>query len=341
MVESRQKTMQDVADLAQVSTATVSRVINRSGHVSPATEARVQAALKHLGYIPNAWAQAMATDGPLLIGLIVPNMLDPFFSAIYAGMNSVIRKTGIGVWVMDSANDSNQEQMAIHMLQRYRAKGIVIAPTQTHMDFAQIEVFSTPICVVDRRPDHNHWDLVVIDNLNGARRATQLLIDAGHTQIAIITGPQTTTPGVERYYGFMEAMTQAQLPVVPDYVKFGDFHQNSGYHLGKDLLTLPCPPTAIFSCNNLMTMGLLQAIHATQGAELGQTVAVIGFDDIPISTLITPSLTVVSQPVEEMGKQAAKLLLSRIATPTKKQETIVLPPELIVRGSETLVGPVL
>jgi DNA-binding LacI/PurR family transcriptional regulator len=338
MPPTRHQTIKDVAERAQVSTATVSRVINRTGKVHAKTAARVTRALEELGYVPNAWARAMATDGSDLMGLIVPDILNPFFAAIYSGLNETAKHRGLAVWMVDSGDNPEKERQALHMLGRYRAQGIIITPAHPAANLAAIERIGTPVCLVDRRLAKNLWDLVLIDNVNGARQAAQLFVAAGHQRIAIIAGPQDSTPGVERLQGFVDALAAEGLDMPPEYIKFGDFRQESGFSLARELLALDAPPTAIFSCNNLMTMGLLQAIHSYPGAVLGETVAVIGFDDIPISTLTDPPLTVVSRPMKEMGVQAAKLITARMEAPEKPQETVVLGPQLVIRGSEKIAG---
>lgn len=333
----KHKTIKDVADMAEVSTATVSRVINGVGHVHPKTAARVQRALDQLGYVPNGWAQAMAaTDGISLLGLVVPDIQNPFFAAIYAGVSEAVAKYGLTTWMGDSTDDSQQELKELYLLQRYRPRGIVLTPAHPTQNVAIIQKIPVPVCLVDRRLDVDDWDLVLIDNKHGASQATKTLLDAGHHDIAIIAGPQNTTPGKERLDGFLEVMDHAGIPVPPEYCGLGDFREESGYRLGRQLLSLERPPTAIFSCNNLMTTGLLQAIQATPDAVLGDTVSVIGFDDIPISTFTTPPLTVVSRPMKEMGVQAGQLIWDRMNDPSRRKTTIMLMPHLVIRGSETL-----
>ncbi len=338
MPPNRPRTIKDVAAWAQVSTATVSRVINHAGNVRPHTADRVANALEALGYVPNAWARAMATDGSDLVGLIVPNILNPFFAAIYSGLNETAKSRGLAVWMVDSGDNSEQERQMLHMLGGYRARGIAITPAHPEANLRAIERIGVPICLVDRRLAKNLWDMVLIDNVTGSRQVAQIFVAAGHQRIAIIAGPQNSTPGLERLSGFRDALEKEGLSMPPEYIKIGDFRLNSGYALGQELLALDRPPTAIFSCNNLMTMGLLQAIHAHPAHSLGKTVAVVGFDDIPISTLTDPPLTVVSRPMREMGVQAARLIMARMESPAKPLETVVLGPQLIIRGSEKNPG---
>lgn len=333
----RHKTIKDVADLAGVSTATVSRVINGVGHVHPKTEARVRQVLDQLGYVPNGWAQAMAATGGIsLLGLVVPDIQNPFFAAIYAGVSEAVAANGLTTWMGDSTDDAQQELKELYLLQRYRPRGIVLTPAHPTQNLKVIQRIPVPVCLVDRRLAVDEWDLVLIDNKQGARQATKTLIEAGHHHIAIIAGPPNTTPGQERLEGFLEVMAHEGLLVPPEYCVTGDFREGSGYRLGRQLLSLDRPPTAIFSCNNLMTAGLLQAIQTAPDAVLGETISVIGFDDIPISTFTTPPLTVVSRPTKEMGIQAGQLIWDRINDPTRRKTTVMLMPHLVIRGSETL-----
>ncbi len=339
MSGQKHKTIRDVASLARVSTATVSRVLNGTGTVRPRTAERVQQALTQLGYVPNGWAQAMAVgNGINLMGMVVPDIQNPFFAAIYAGVSEEVRSHGMIIWMANSGDDPAQERTELYSLQRYRPHGIVLTPTHLTENLAVIEKIPTPVCLVDRRLAVDQWDLVLIDNKHGARQAAKTLIEAGHRDVAILAGPQDTTPGRERFEGFREVLQEEGLALPPAYVGLGDFRESSGYRIGRELLSLDHPPTAIFSCNNLMTMGLLQAIQATPGASLGESVSVIGFDDIPISTFTTPPLTVVSRPMKEMGIQAGRLILDRMDHPTRAKETIILMPHLVIRGSERLAA---
>jgi LacI family transcriptional regulator len=336
MPKSHQWTMKDVAELAGVSIATVSRVLNHPDQVNRKTIERVKTALDSVSYSPNGWAQATARTGPPLVGLVLPDILNPFFAAVYVGMNEVLRAKGITLWMADSQNRVDYEREALETLQRYRAQGIVLIPTHSSANLDTVHKMDAAVCVVDRKLQDNAWDLVVIDNLLGGREATQLLIDAGHERIAIITGPEGSTSAHDRYRGYLTAMEQNGLTVPQDYVKVGDFKQFSGFTLGQALLQLPNRPTAIFSCNNLMTMGLLEAIRASNGLGLGSEVAVVGFDEIPIATLVQPPLTVIASPVKELGVQAVRLILERLENPSKGRETVLLPPQLLIRGSERL-----
>lgn len=329
--------MRDVAELAQVSTATVSRVINHPDKVNANTVRRVQEALRLLSYSPNVWAQATASTNPLLIGLVLPDITNPFFSAIYVGLNEMLRSHGIALWMIDSQNNTMYEREALTMFQRFRAQGVVLIPAHSSANLPVLRTMNTALCLVDRKLTHSIWDMVMIDNFNGARQATQLLIDSGHHRIAIITGPKESTSAAERYKGFVDTLKQNKVPLLTEYIQHGDFRQYSGFALGKKLLNLPVPPTAIFSCNNLMTMGLLEAIHDTEGSVLGESVAIVGFDEIPVSTLMRPGLSVVSSPTKALGTEAARLILARMENPDKGQETVLVSPQLIIRGSEKLV----
>ncbi|HBQ94833.1 MAG TPA: LacI family transcriptional regulator, partial [Sulfobacillus sp.] len=147
MPPNRPRTIKDVAAWAQVSTATVSRVINHAGNVRPHTADRVANALEALGYVPNAWARAMATDGSDLVGLIVPDILNPFFAAIYSGLNETAKSRGLAVWMVDSGDNSEQERQMLHMLGGYRARGIAITPAHPEANLRAIERIGVPICL--------------------------------------------------------------------------------------------------------------------------------------------------------------------------------------------------
>jgi LacI family transcriptional regulator len=190
-----------------------------------------------------------------------------------------------------------------------------------------------PIAFIDRHIEGFRYDSVIIDNEAGTSQATRHLLELGHTKIAIIHGPTTTTPGVGRLRGYQTAMKAAGVPVSPEYVLEGDFRTESGYELAKRLISLPDPPTAIIGGNNLMTMGVFRCLR-DMNVPVPDRVSLIGFDDFPLAAYLSPPLTVVDRPMSDMGRLAADLLLSRI----EKRETgpvqrVVLPTALKVRGS--------
>ncbi len=328
-------TIKDVADRAGVSTATVSRVLNQSGPVMPRTRARVLKAIEELNYVPDALARGTATQRSHTIGMIVPDIRNPFFAEMYLGASEAAARHNYIVWLVDSNENSTTEYEMFLKLRHFRVDGVLVTPVNTSVNIQEWISSPIPLCFVDREAQPERWDFVGIDNFQGAFNATRLLLQEGHTRIGIIAGPQTSTSGRERLEGFRAALNQANLRIPPEWTQIGDFHEKSGYELGLWLLSLKTPgPTALLSCNNLMTLGLLQAIRDTTNVHLSKTIAIIGFDDLPLATVVNPPLTVVVRPMRELGENAAELLIKRIERPERPVSRMILGANLIIRGSE-------
>lgn len=329
-------TIRDVAKLAGVSVATVSRVINKVGGVRPKTEQRIQAAMKDLQYIPNVLARSVASQKTKLIGMIVPDIENPFFPAVYNGADKVVREFKYTTLLGGSNDTYEREEEILQMMLEHQASGILLTPVNSRAKWIEKAGGRVPICLIDRDIPELDCDRVLINNRLGTYEAARLFIEKGHRKLAIITGPLESTPGKDRFEGYKNCLQEFGIEVNPDYIQVGDFREGSGYRLGKRLLELPEPPTAILSCNNLMTIGLLEMIH-TSSIQIGRDVGIIGFDDIPIATLMHPNLTVVSRPMREMGECAANMIIQRIENPDQPKKTVIMSPHLIIRGSESII----
>lgn len=335
MVVILASTIRDVAKLAGVSVATVSRVINKLGGVRPGTEERIENAMEELQYIPNVLARSVASQKTRLIGMIVPDVENPFFAAVYSGADKVVREYAYTTLLGGSNDTYEREEELLQTMLEHQASGILLTPAYTRTKWIERIGNRVPICLIDRDVEGIDCDRVLIDNRRGTYEATKLFVQKGHRQLSIITGPLESTPGRQRFEGFKQCLNDFGIELNQDYIQIGDFREGSGYQLGKQLLDLPNPPTAIISCNNLMTIGLLEMIH-TSSFQIGVDLGVIGFDDLPIATLMHPNLTVVSRPMREMGECAANMLMQRIQNPTQSKRTVIMSPHLIVRGSESI-----
>ena len=322
-----------MAKSAGVSVATVSRVVNRLGGVKVDTQNRILRAMQELHYVPNVLARSVASQKTQLVSMIIPDIRNPFFAAVYTGASQVSRSFSYTTLLGDSGDAADLEEQLLQTSLEHRASGIILTPVHEVPVWSERIHLDLPVCLVDRDLRGFDCDKVLIDNESGARDATGLLLVNGHTRIGIITGPLDSTPGKQRYDGYAKQLQESGIQIDSALVKIGDFREGSGYRLGTELIQMENPPTAILSCNNLMTMGMLEAVNAS-GRQMGVDVATVGFDDIPIATLMNPKLTVVSRPMQEMGEWAAKLLLERIQNPDTPVRQIVMRPHLIVRGSE-------
>lgn len=329
--------MVDVARLADVSVATVSAVVNAKPGVSGALTRRVRDAMAALDYHPDHVARSLKVGRTHVIGMVIPDITNPFFLEVVQGLETEALNQGYSVILCNSGGDPQRERSQLSMLFSRRVDGVVLACTDSSSAYDRLIRRRFPLVFIDRVPAGLARASVVSDNVAGAYDATRHLIDLGHRRIAIIAGDLRLSSGVDRVEGFRKAMQEAHVPVREDYFRQGDFQTASGYRCGLELLRLKEPPTAIFACNNKMTLGLVRAIGELR-VPCPQDVSVLGFDDFEWASNFSPKLTAVAQPTHEIGSQAMKMLLGRLAGPETETETssdslVVLKTELRVRES--------
>jgi LacI family transcriptional regulator/LacI family repressor for deo operon, udp, cdd, tsx, nupC, and nupG len=325
----------DVARRAKVNISTVSRTINQTGKIGAETQARVLKAMRELGYKPNRVARRLRTrdSSSNLLGLIIPNIQNIFFADLARGVEDVAYKSSYAVLLCNYDEDEAKERFYLDVMQSESVDGIILPPIHEN-DPAVLQVVrnGTPVVCVDRSLASGNLDKVEVDNHVGALRAVEHIIAQGHRRIGLIGGPADSSTGRERLRGYKDAHSQAGLPIKSELIRFGDFKQESGRLLAHELLALSDPPTAIFACNGLMTAGALEAIAAL-GLKIPKQVGIVGFDELPLSGVFNPPLTVVRQPAYEVGKYAAELLLKRIEDAKRPATSLKLMPELIIRKS--------
>jgi LacI family transcriptional regulator len=326
--------IQDVAKLANVSIATVSRVINNQGGVHRATKEKIQKAIDELGYIRNAAARTIKRKETNTIGVIVPDIKNPFFPLVMAGIEQRAREKHYFT-ILSSTNESPiiEEKIVKNFIER-GVDGVIITTANENGDHLKLlHDQKIPIVAVDRNIKRFEVDTVLVDNVKGSYQAVQHLILQGHEKIAIICGPQNTTPGHERFLGYKKALENYNIPFDERFVIQGDFGEQSGYQVTHELYSLEDKPTAIFSSNNLMSIGCMKALNDLNWV-LGTEVSFIGFDDIDIATFLKPKLSVVARPMNAIGEIAFQLLYERICFKESLQKReYLLSPELKIRGS--------
>ena len=327
--------LQEVAQRAKVSIATVSRVLNKSDKVVPETRAIVEQALRELGYRPSRVARRLRMkDGRAhLVGLIIPDIQNPFYAAIARGVEDAAYAAEYALLLCNSDENPEKERFYLDVMLSESVDGIVLPPFDD-TDAAVIEMAATgmPVVCVDRSMAKLKTDLVEVDNHRGAFEAVSHLLDKGHKHIGLIEGRSQVSTSRERRRGYLDALAERGITVRKELMRAGDFKQESGRILANELLALRKPPTALFVCNNLMTVGALATIHQ-RGLRVPQDVAIVGFDDLPWAEALDPPLTVVRQPAYEVGRQAMELLLKRIMDPDRAPVTVRLLPELVTRSS--------
>jgi LacI family transcriptional regulator len=304
-------TMVDVARLARVSVATVSAVVNGKRGVSEERRKRVQDAMSALDYHPDHVARSLKIGRTNVIGTVVPDIGNLFFLEVVQGLETEALLHGYSLILCNSGGDPQRERSQLSTLFSRRVDGVVLACTDSSSAYDGLIRRRFPLVFVDRVPVGFSRGAVVSDNIHGAYEATRHLIALGHTRIAIIAGDLRLSVGVDRVEGFRQAMQEARLLVREEYFCRGDFQIESGYACGCDLLRLPEPPTAVLSCNNKMTLGLMRAVGELRVPCPGR-VSVLGFDDFEWAANFSPRLTTVAQPTQEIGRQAMKMLLGKL-----------------------------
>ena len=320
----------DVAKRAGVSSASVSRHMS-GGKVGGAE--RIDAAIKDLNYRPNQLARGLRSGRHSCVGVIVPDITNPLFAALVDGVESVFAADNIRVLLANSKEDPVREAALVADLVSRTDGLILIPPIETDPVLHQLARSGVPVVLVDRVLSTGpEADFVVVDNRLGAQLAAEHLLSLGHIEIAVISGPLSSFPGRERHEAFLQALADAGQPVRAEHVRISDFRVEGGYTSMAGLLDEQIPPTAVFCANNLMSIGALRLLR-DRAVAIPDEVSLVGFDDLDLSELLNPQLTVIDRPTFALGSSAAELLRSRLATPDREQQHLTLPVQLVVRGS--------
>lgn len=323
-------TISDVAKRAGVSPASVSR--HTSGAEVRGAE-RIEAAIKELNYRPNQLARGLRSGRHGCVGVIVPDITNPLFASLVKGIESVFAADDVRVLLANSNEDPIREAALVADLVARTDGLILIPPVETDPVMDQLALAGVPVVLVDRvlstGPD---VDSVVVDNRDGARLAAEHLILLGHTEVAVISGPLSSTPGRERHETFLQTLSDFGQPARPEHIRLSDFRVDGGYESMSSLLDERRPPTAVFCANNLMTIGALRLLTQRRVA-IPDEVSLVGFDDLDLSELLNPPLTVIDRATFTLGSSAAELLRARLAAPDRERQHLILPVELVVRGS--------
>jgi len=327
-------TIKDVARLAGVSTATVSHVINETRYVSAELQERVLHAMEALNYRPNVLAQGLRRGETHTIGLVVPDNANPFFAEVSRVVEDVGFDRGYSVILCNTGDDLERERVYIDVLIAKQVDGIIfIAAGDHHEHLVELTSANVPLVLADRDVKQSRADVVLVDNEQGGYRATGHLLDLGHQRIGCIAGPSEATPSADRVKGYERALREAGASVYERLVVQGDFRYKGGEEAADRLLGLDSPPSAIFACNDLMAIGTLRAIRKA-GLRVPEDISVVGYDDIPLASAVSPPLTTVAQPVTELARISTELLLSRIEDEAPRDlERIVLDTDLVIRDS--------
>ncbi|HEY7351961.1 MAG TPA: LacI family DNA-binding transcriptional regulator [Terriglobales bacterium] len=327
-------TIKDIASKADVSLGTISNVINGNVSVRPATRKRVMEAIRALGYKPSLLARSLRQNRTPMIGMVIPDITNPFFPAVVRGVEDVAFQNSFRLVLCNTDNDSDKEESYLRDLQSYRTAGLILIPSERSKTVPSMypELRDVPAVCLDRRPEEWMGDSVTVNNTDGVFAATTHLIQLGHRAIAMIVGSLHLRNAVARLEGFRAALRKAKIEVTPEYIQEGRFDRLSGYEKMRILLQQRPQPTAVVCGNDLIALGVLSALREA-GLRCPGDVSVVGFDDTEFAELTDPSLTTVFQPGYQMGARGAALLIKRMQSPYQATQHIVLPTELKIRHS--------
>ncbi|GAA1304915.1 LacI family DNA-binding transcriptional regulator [Saccharothrix xinjiangensis] len=339
---SRQVTLQEVANSAGVSLATASRVLNGSTRqVSVELRERVVGAARRLGYLPNASAQALARNSSVLVGLVVHDIADPYFSSIAAGVTRVAEEAGFVVVLGTTGRDPRREVELVNTLRAHRARAVVIAGSRTTDRAAsarlseEITAFTAQggrvACVSQAKLGA---DTVVPANRAGARSLARRLTELGHRRFAVLAGPRDLLTARDRVAGFKAGLTDAGVALPDANVITCGFTRDGGYAAMTDLIAARTGATCVFAVNDVMAMGAMAALRE-RGLKVPEDVSVAGFDDIPTLRDLVPALSTVRLPLEQMGERAARLVLDDEAG---EPRTVRVAGEVVLRSSTSSPG---
>jgi LacI family transcriptional regulator len=328
-------TIRDVARAAGVSSATAARALAGYGYASSATRERVRREADRLGYRPNAVARSLVSGSTMTLGLVVGDIENPFFAAAARGIADVAEGRGYTLLLANSDEDIARERAAVDALRTRRVDGLVVVPSsgdEAAGHLGAVARSGIPLVLLDRHVPGLETDTVMVDNAAGAARAVRHLLDLGHRRLGMVCDMPGIASTAERLAGYRRALAGAGIPPDDGLVSIGDSTQEGGRAAATKLLSRPDRPTAVFTANNFMTAGTMRAVRAL-GLRIPDDLALVGFDDLDWTTLVDPPVTVIAQPVAELGHRVAERLLARIDGEDGPPRRIRLRTRLVVRGS--------
>lgn len=304
-------TIKDVAKRTGLSLSTISKYLN-GGNVRGENRLKIEQAIRELDYSVNYFARSLKSNRSMTIGILLPTISSPFFGRVVAAMDAHLLKSGYQSVVCSYNFDHTLELEKLEFLARRHVDGLIYVPEHATMDEIRPRVGATPMIFLDRTIEGAACDTIVVDNLNAVYMATEQLISRGHRRIGLIAGPQSISTARERMTGYRRVLSDYSLPVDESLIVMGDYGMESGSRLFNRLLDMPDPPTAICVTNYDMTIGAITAAHE-RGVALPRDVDLIGYDNIDLCRIVSHTLEIVEQPMDEMGRAAAELIAARLA----------------------------
>lgn len=324
--------MLDVAKLADVSVATVSRTLRQPETVKEKTRAKVFKAIEQLNYQPNILARQFRTSKTKTILVVVPDISNPFFSKVLRGIENVAVEYGYQVLLGDTDNSIGRERSYLDILSQKQADGMILLTARMRKELIESVAEQYPVVLACEYFEGSSIPTVSIDNISSARKITEHLIGLGHSRIAHISGPMNVILSKDRMKGYYQAIAQNEFEMEPLLVQEGQFTFESGYNQMLKLLALESPPTAVFAANDEMAVGAIKAAKVN-GLRVPEDLAVAGFDNVQIASIFEPGITTVAQPMYEIGNKAMEILLKLIHHEALKKRQYVFNDTLIKRES--------
>lgn len=327
-------TIQDVARAAGVSQATAARALNGYGSVSAGALARVTDAAASLGYKTNMIAQALRLGQTRTVGFVPGDIENPFFAKVARHLSDTLEEAGYMLLLSSSYESLDRERKVVETLRRHMMSGLVIAPSPQEgaPHLAQLVEEGTPLVLIDRRVKGLQADSVTVNNEGAGFQAVLHLVESGHRRIAILADDLHLTSTAERFAGYQKALESHGIAIDPQLTGVGGASKEGAYQAASRLLALKDRPTALFTSDYFMTEGALRAV-ADSGLSVPTDISIVGFDDFDFPGLESPGITVVSQPIAELGQEAGRLMLRRLNGSRDEPHNVNLLAELILRGS--------
>jgi DNA-binding LacI/PurR family transcriptional regulator len=327
--------LKDVAQMAGVSVATVSRVINNGPNIKDETQAQVRQAMKALNYFPGRISSRSRSKAVSFkrMAVLVPDINNPFYIDILAGIEEYLEKHDYLLFICNFSQDAEKAKRYLVAMVSESVDGLIVAPVHEEDEgIRTLESEGIPYVCIDRDFKDSKADLVLVDNETGAYEAVRFLLSQGYRRIAYISGLKQIPTSRQREAGYIRALAEDGIPFRDELVKYGDSTLQSGIQLSAELMSHQSHPDAIFTGNNLITLGALETIKKSN-LRIPEDIGLLGFDDMPFSSSLNPPLTAVCQPAYEMGRRAAELLHQRITEPGRPRVKVLLETKLNIRES--------
>jgi LacI family repressor for deo operon, udp, cdd, tsx, nupC, and nupG len=324
----------DVAKMANVSTATVSRVISGTGKIKKETREKVLEAIDKLNYQPNILARQLRKNETKTILVVVPDLTNSFFSNVLSGIEKVAFESGYQVLIGNTGNNIERESSYFSIQYQKKVDGSIFLTARSDKKLLTELAEQYPVVLACEYYEGLDLPTVSVDNISSARKATEYLISLNHKRIGHISGPLNVVLGKDRLKGFQQAMAMAknELQIDSNLVQVGDFSYNSGYNLMMKFLSLENPPTAVFAASDEMALGAIKAAGA-RGVKVPDEISVVGFDNIKFASTFEPGITTIAQPAYEIGEMAMELIIKIINKDPLEKRQFILDDHLVIRDS--------